>query len=60
MIRAVLVGATGRMGQAIITAANDSPDIAITAAVGSRASGALGRDAGELAGSQHLGVAGDG
>jgi 4-hydroxy-tetrahydrodipicolinate reductase len=57
MIRAVLVGATGRMGQAIITAANDTADIAITAAVGSRASGKLGRDAGELAGSRHLGVA---
>jgi 4-hydroxy-tetrahydrodipicolinate reductase len=56
MIRAVLVGATGRMGQAIITAANNSPDIAITAAVGSRASGELGRDVGTLAGSQHLGV----
>jgi 4-hydroxy-tetrahydrodipicolinate reductase len=56
MIRAALVGATGRMGQAIITAANDSPDIAITAAIGTRARGALGRDAGELAGSCHLGV----
>jgi 4-hydroxy-tetrahydrodipicolinate reductase len=56
MIRAVLVGATGRMGQAIITAANTSEDIAITAAVGSRTSGALGRDVGELAGSQRLGV----
>jgi 4-hydroxy-tetrahydrodipicolinate reductase len=57
MIRAALVGATGRMGQAIITAAKDIPDIAITGAVGSRASAHLGRDAGELAGSQHLGVA---
>jgi 4-hydroxy-tetrahydrodipicolinate reductase len=56
MIRAVLVGATGRMGQAIITAAQDMPDIAITGALGSRASVHLGRDAGELAGSQHLGV----
>jgi 4-hydroxy-tetrahydrodipicolinate reductase len=56
MIRAALVGATGRMGQAIIAAANHSADIAITAAVGARARGALGRDAGELAGSHALGV----
>jgi 4-hydroxy-tetrahydrodipicolinate reductase len=56
MIRAVLVGATGRMGQAIIAAANGIPDIAITAAIGSRASVQLGRDAGELAGAQRLGV----
>ena len=56
MIRAVLVGATGRMGQAIITAASDSPDIAITAALASRDSKSIGRDAGELAGAGHLGV----
>jgi 4-hydroxy-tetrahydrodipicolinate reductase len=57
MIRAVLVGATGRMGQAIICAAAKFPDIAITAAVASAASAHLGRDAGELAGAQTLGVA---
>jgi 4-hydroxy-tetrahydrodipicolinate reductase len=56
MIRAVLVGATGRMGQAIICAAARFPDIAITAAVASAASVHLGRDAGELAGAQTLGV----
>jgi 4-hydroxy-tetrahydrodipicolinate reductase len=53
----VLVGAAGRMGQAIITAANDSSDIEITAAVDSRHSACIGRDAGELAGGKHLGVA---
>jgi 4-hydroxy-tetrahydrodipicolinate reductase len=56
MIRAVLVGATGRMGQAIIRCAQDTPGIAITGAVGSRTSAQLGRDAGELAGTQPLGV----
>jgi len=56
MIRAALVGATGRMGQAIISAARDAADITITGAVGSRASAHLGRDAGELAGSAPLGV----
>ncbi|HEY5102809.1 MAG TPA: 4-hydroxy-tetrahydrodipicolinate reductase [Steroidobacteraceae bacterium] len=56
MIRAVLVGATGRMGQAIIAAAHDSAGIAITAAVASRHSTCIGRDAGELAGGKHLGV----
>jgi 4-hydroxy-tetrahydrodipicolinate reductase len=56
MIRAVLVGATGRMGQAIITAARGDAQIAITGAVGSRKSGKLGGDAGELADRPHLGV----
>jgi len=57
MIRAVLVGATGRMGHAIIAAVNDAADVAIIGAVGSRHSAQLGRDAGELAGAPHLGVA---
>jgi 4-hydroxy-tetrahydrodipicolinate reductase len=57
MIRAVLMGATGRMGQAIIRTAAKLPDIAITAAVASAASPHLGRDAGEVAGAQTLGVA---
>jgi 4-hydroxy-tetrahydrodipicolinate reductase len=50
MIRAALVGATGRMGLAIIRAAHPAEDIAITAAVASESSPHLGRDAGELAG----------
>jgi 4-hydroxy-tetrahydrodipicolinate reductase len=50
MIRAVLVGATGRMGQAIIRVAADSGDITITGAVDAAESTLLGRDAGELAG----------
>ncbi len=47
MIRAALVGATGRMGQAIIRAARASTEIAISAAVASAQSAHLGRDAGE-------------
>ena len=54
MIRAVLVGATGRMGQAIIRVASDGGDINITAAVDSPESTLLGRDAGELAGVRPL------
>jgi 4-hydroxy-tetrahydrodipicolinate reductase len=50
MIRAALVGATGRMGHAILRAAHPTEDIAVTAAVASEASPHLGLDAGQLAG----------
>jgi 4-hydroxy-tetrahydrodipicolinate reductase len=56
MIRAALVGATGRMGQEIIRAARNSTDIAISAAVVSTQSTQLGRDAGEVAGTAALEV----
>jgi 4-hydroxy-tetrahydrodipicolinate reductase len=56
MIRAVLVGATGRMGQAIIRVASDARDILITGAVDSPESVHLGRDAGALAGVRPLDV----
>jgi 4-hydroxy-tetrahydrodipicolinate reductase len=57
MIRAVLVGATGRMGQAIIRVASGASDILISAAVGAPESAHLGRDAGELCGVRHLDLA---
>jgi len=57
MIRAVLVGATGRMGQAIIRVACDASDILISGAVAQEGSAHLGRDAGELAGVRCLDVA---
>jgi 4-hydroxy-tetrahydrodipicolinate reductase len=57
MIRAVLVGATGRMGQAIIRAASACGDLLITGAVESSESAHLGRDAGEVAGVRALEVA---
>jgi 4-hydroxy-tetrahydrodipicolinate reductase len=56
MIRAALVGATGRMGQEIIRAAKYSSDIAITAAIASAQSRQLGCDAGEVAGTALLEV----
>ena len=49
-LRAVLIGATGRMGRALLRAAPAFPPIVITAAIASPGSAAQGRDAGELAG----------
>jgi 4-hydroxy-tetrahydrodipicolinate reductase len=56
-VRVALIGATGRMGQAVVRAAPAFPRLALTAAVGSATSASLGRDAGELAGVGSLGVA---
>jgi 4-hydroxy-tetrahydrodipicolinate reductase len=50
LTRVVLIGATGRMGQALLRAAREFPDLLITGAIASADSLALGRDAGELAG----------
>jgi 4-hydroxy-tetrahydrodipicolinate reductase len=57
MIRATIVGVTGRMGCALVRAAADTPDIRVTSAVASASSAAVGRDAGELAGIPNIGVA---
>jgi 4-hydroxy-tetrahydrodipicolinate reductase len=46
----VLLGATGRMGQAILRAAGEFPALAWVAAIASRDSAALGRDSGICAG----------
>jgi 4-hydroxy-tetrahydrodipicolinate reductase len=48
--RVVLIGASGRMGQAILCAAPHYPQLTITAAIASPASPALGRDSGTEAG----------
>jgi 4-hydroxy-tetrahydrodipicolinate reductase len=56
-VRAALIGATGRMGQAVVRAAPAFARLRITAAVASATSASLGRDAGELAGAESLGVA---
>jgi 4-hydroxy-tetrahydrodipicolinate reductase len=56
-VRAALIGATGRMGQAVVRAAPAFARVRITAAVASATSASLGRDAGELAGVASLGVA---
>ncbi len=50
LVRAALIGATGRMGEAVLRAAPKFPRLNITAAVASQTSPSLGRDAGELAG----------
>jgi len=54
--RAVIVGVSGRMGQALVRAAGELPGLRITAAVASAGSASLGRDAGALAGIEPLGV----
>src|ERR1700704_661072 len=50
LVRAALIGATGRMGEALLRAAPAFPRLNITAAVASPTSPRLGRDAGEGAG----------
>lgn len=50
LARIVVIGVTGRMGQALLRAAPGFPQLLITGAVASGASLALGRDAGEVAG----------
>ncbi len=50
LVRAVIVGASGRMGQALLRAAAGFPRLLITGAIASDHSLALGRDAGEVAG----------
>jgi 4-hydroxy-tetrahydrodipicolinate reductase len=55
--RAVIVGASGRMGRALVRTACELPGLRITGAVASAGSASLGRDAGSLAGTDPLGVA---
>jgi 4-hydroxy-tetrahydrodipicolinate reductase len=50
LIRAAIVGAAGRMGQALLRAAPGFSQLVITGAIASPESLALGRDAGEVAG----------
>lgn len=50
LIRVAVIGVTGRMGQALLRAAPGFAELLITAAIASPASLALGRDAGEVAG----------
>ena len=55
-MRAVLVGAGGRMGRALLCAAPEFPRLTITAAIAPAGSAALGSDAGTLAGCGPLNV----
>jgi 4-hydroxy-tetrahydrodipicolinate reductase len=57
MLRVALLGATGRMGRAVLEALPDWPDLELSGALASPASRALGRDAGEAAGLDATGVA---
>jgi len=54
--RVVIIGVSGRMGQALVRAAGELPGLRIAAAVASAGSASLGRDAGVLAGIEPLGV----
>jgi 4-hydroxy-tetrahydrodipicolinate reductase len=56
VIRAAIIGVSGRMGRAVVRAASEMPDVSVVAAVASAASPALGNDVGELAGVGTIGV----
>ncbi len=56
MVRVAIIGATGRMGQALVRAARETNDVRIVAAVASEHSPHLGRDAGKLADQTTLGT----
>ena len=53
----VVAGAAGRMGSRLVACLHDTPDVRLVAALEAPGHGALGRDAGELAGVGRLGVA---
>jgi 4-hydroxy-tetrahydrodipicolinate reductase len=52
----VIVGVSGRMGQALVRVASEFPQAHITGAVASAASASLGRDVGVLAGQAPMGI----
>jgi len=56
LIRAVVIGVTGRMGSSLLRAAPAFAQLLITGAIASPASLALGRDAGEVAGVASTGL----
>jgi 4-hydroxy-tetrahydrodipicolinate reductase len=58
---AVLIGASGRMGRAIVSAAGEFPGLALVGAIASRDSALLGRDSGVTAGGapNHLPITGN-
>jgi len=53
----IVCGVGGRMGGAVVRAAQQSSDVRIAAAVDKPGSARLGRDAGEVSGAGHLGIA---
>ena len=57
MVELVVAGAAGRMGGRIIALARDAADLRVAGAFERPGHPHLGRDAGEVAGAGHLGVA---
>jgi 4-hydroxy-tetrahydrodipicolinate reductase len=53
----IVCGAAGRMGGAVIRAIASSTEFRLAGAIDNPASGRLGRDAGEIAGAGHCGIA---
>ena len=56
MLKAAVLGASGRMGRAVLRCIAEAPDIEVTGAVTETTDPALGRDAGEACGIGALGV----
>ena len=56
MTRVLIIGATGRMGRALVRAARERPGLRIAAAVARSGSEHVGRDVGDVAGTESLGV----
>jgi len=56
VLRLLIIGAAGRMGQALTRAASERSDMRITGAVDAPGGAQVGRDVGELAGVGRLGV----
>jgi 4-hydroxy-tetrahydrodipicolinate reductase len=56
MIKVAVTGASGKMGSRIIRLLAESPDLELCAAIEREGHASVGRDAGESAGSGHLGV----
>jgi 4-hydroxy-tetrahydrodipicolinate reductase len=56
VIRLAVIGATGRMGRAIVRAATESGEAEIVAGIASATSAELGKDVGELAGLDKSGI----
>ena len=56
-LRLAVTGAAGRMGKTLVEGIAQAPDLALGAAFEQAGTEAVGKDAGELAGTGHLGVA---
>lgn len=56
MLNIAVIGATGRMGMAVVGAALDEPDLKVSGGLVSHDSKAVGQDMGELAGRRRIGV----